>query len=149
LKLLCRLGCLPVMARVGREVKPKWPKQSRVCFACGCDAVEDVHHFIMDCPRYAAKRAGLITQIGHILSRSADSLAAAAFADMDGPAQCEVILGRRIGDPIAEDRIDSAVKRYLTKAWNLRAEVTARINTVLGTAYDVRVCSLVDEPDSP
>ena len=35
LKLLCRLNCLPVMDRVGREVKPKWPKHNRICFACG------------------------------------------------------------------------------------------------------------------
>ena len=53
-----------------------------------------------------------------------------------------MILGKRIGDPIAEDRIDAAVKRYLTKAWNLRAGVTADINDALGTAYDVQTCSL-------
>ena len=62
---------------------------------------------------------------------------------MDRQAQCEVILGKRIDDPAAKDRIDAAVKRYLVKAWNLRAEVTARINATLGTAYDVQVCSLV------
>ena len=64
---------------------------------------------------------------------------------MSSQAQCVVILGRRIGDPIAENRIDASVKRYLTKAWNLRAGVTARINAVLGTAYDVQVCSLVSK----
>ena len=143
LKLLCRLNCLPVMDRVGREVRPQWPKQNRVCFACGSDTVENIHHFIMDCPRYATRRTGLVTQIGHILSRSTGNLTAAAFAEMGGSAQCEVILGRRIDDPIAEDRIDAAVKRYLTKAWNMRADVTARINAVLGTAYDVQVCALV------
>ena len=147
LKLLCRLSCLPVMDRVGREVKPKWPKHSRVCFACGSGAVEDVHHFIMACPCYAAKRADLIARVGLILSRSACNLTASAFEGMGSQAQCEVILGRRIGDPIAEDRIDAVVKRYLTKTWNLRAGVTARINAVLGTAYDVQVCSLVAKAD--
>lgn len=147
LKLLCRLSCLPVMDRVGREVKPKWPKHSRVCFACGSGAVEDVHHFIMACPCYAAKRADLIARVGLILSHSACNLTASAFAGMGSQAQCEVILGRRIGDPIAEDRIDAVVKRYLTKTWNLRAGVTAKINAVLGTAYDVQVCSLVAKAD--
>jgi hypothetical protein len=142
LKLLCRLNCLPVMDRVGREVKPKWPKHNRVCFACGCGTVEDVHHFIMGCSRYAAKRASLIARIGLILSSSACKLTAPAFACMSSQAQCEVILGKRIGDPIAEDRIDATVKRYLTKAWNLRAGVTADINDALGTAYDVQTCSL-------
>jgi hypothetical protein len=142
LKLRCRLNCLPVMDRVGREVKPKWPKHNRVCFACGCGAVEDTHHFIMDCPRYATKRAGLLDQIGLILSSASCDLTAPAFASMNGRAQCEVILGKRIDDPIAENRIDAAVKRYLIKAWNLRAGVTAKINAALGTTYDVHVCSL-------
>ena len=133
------------MDRVGREVRPKWPKHDRVCFACGSGTVEDTHHFIMDCPCYAAKRASLIAQIGLILARSTSDLTAAAFADMSSQAQCEVILGRRIGDPVAENRIDAAAKRYLTKAWNLRAGVTANMNAVLGTAYDVQVCALADK----
>jgi hypothetical protein len=137
LKLLCRLSCLPVMDRVGREVRPKWPKQNRVCFACGCGRVEDVHHFVMECPRYAARRAGLVEQIDRILSRSTSGMTGPAFADMSSYAQCEVILGKRIDDPIAENRIDSAVKRYLVKAWNLRADVTAGVNDALGTTYEV------------
>ena len=99
----------------------------------------------MDCPCYEAKRASMIARVGLILSRSTSNLSAPAFAGMDSQAQCEVILGRRIGDPIAEDRIDAVVKRYLTKAWNLRAGVTARINAVLGTAYDLQVCALADK----
>jgi hypothetical protein len=137
LKLLCRLNCLPVMDRVGREVRPKWPKHSRVCFACGLGVVEDVHHFIMDCPRYALKRATLITQVGSIMSGSVCGVPAPALTSMNSQGQCEVILGKRIGDPIAENRIDTVVKKYLIKAWNARAEVTASINATLGTTYDV------------
>ena len=77
------------------------------------------------------------------MSRSSCSLSAAAFDSLGDQERCEIILGKRIGDPVAEDRIDSVVKRYLTKAWNMRAGVTANINAVLGTAYDVQVCSLV------
>ena len=40
-------------------------------------------------------------------------LTAAEFMGMSGQDQCEVILGKRIGDPVAEDRIDAAVERYL------------------------------------
>jgi hypothetical protein len=137
LKLLCRLNCLPVMDRVGREVKPKWPKHSRVCFACGLGVLEDVHHFIMDCPRYALKRAALITQVGSIVSSSACDVSVNAFASMSSQGQCEIVLGKRIGDPIAENRIDAVVKKYLIKTWNSRSEVTEHINSVLGTAYDV------------
>ena len=137
LKLLCRLNCLPVMERVGREVNPKWPKHSRVCFACGLGCVEDVQHFIMECPKYTVKRAALINQVGLIVSSSACGLLAPAFRSMNNQEQCEVILGKRIGDPIAENRIDTVVKKYLIKTWNSRAEVTANINATLGTNYDV------------
>jgi hypothetical protein len=142
LKLLCRLNCLPVMDRVGREVIPKWPKSDRVCFVCGCGVVEDVHHFIMDCSQYADKRAKLISRIGLILSSCDCVFGDQTFERLSSETQCEIILGKRIGDPIAEDRIDRVVKRYLTKTWNMRAGVTARINTALGTAYEVQVCSL-------
>ena len=142
LKMLCRLNCLPVMDRVGREVKPKWPKDSRICFGCGSGELEDVRHFIMECPCYTEKRDRLLSRIELILTRSNCELTAHEFASMTSGAQCEVILGKRLSDPVAEDRIDTAVKRYLTKAWNLRAGVTADINTVLGTAYDLQVCLL-------
>ena len=99
--------------------------------------MEDVHHFVMDCPRYAAKRASLIAQVGRIISGSAYNLPVTAFEHMSSQEQCEVILGKRIGDPIAENRIDASAKRYLTKAWNLRAGVTASINAAFGTAYEV------------
>jgi len=99
----------------------------------------------MECPRYAVKRAGLMSQVRRILSRSVGTLSAAAFVDMGTSSQCEVILGRRIGDAVAEDQMDAVVKRYLTKTWNMRAEVTARINAVLGTAYDVQVCALAEK----
>ena len=141
LKLLCRLNCLPVMDRVGREVKPKWPKHDRVCFACGSNDVEDVHHFIMAYPRYAAKRAGLIARVRLILSRATGSLTATAFGYVQ-PGAVRGDPSRRIGDPIAENRIDAAAKRYLTKAWNLRVGVTASINAALDTAYDVQACAL-------
>ena len=104
--------------------------------------MENIHHFIMDCPRYASKRADLVNRIESVLERSNCKLSADTFADMSSREQFEVILGKRIGDPIAEDLIDSAVKRFLTKAWNLRAGVTASINAALGTAYDVPACVL-------
>jgi hypothetical protein len=171
LKLLCRLHCLPVMARIGREVTPKWPKRDRVCYACGTGAVEDVRHFVMDCPSYARRRADLFDRVGTIMERSvhppieqqADRLTGRQtdgqagrqagrqaggqtdrqpFADLDSWTQYEILLGKRFGDPLAENRIDAAVKRYLTKTWNSRAGVAAAINAALGTSYDVQTCAL-------
>ena len=132
IKMLCRLDCLPLMDRVGREVVPKWPKSSRVCFACGEGVVEDTHHFLMVCPAYAEKRSTL-------LERAARILDGAGFEAMDPVEQGQVLLGKRIGDPGAEDSVDRLAKRFLVKAWNTRKNVMDSINMVLGTSYDVYV----------
>ena len=47
---------------------------------------------------------------------------------MTAKNQFAVLLGRRISDPAAEDRLDRSVKRYLSKCWNLRAGVPGAIN---------------------
>ena len=56
--------------------------------------------------------------------------------------QLAVILGQRVDDSraedrIAEDRIDRIVKRFLSKCWNQRSEVTDAVNEVLSTAYGI------------
>ena len=43
LKMLCRMGCLPLTDRVGREAKPPWPRDLRTCGACSTGRVEDIH----------------------------------------------------------------------------------------------------------
>ena len=136
LKLLCRLDCLPVMKRVGREVVPAWPKECRVCFSCESGEVEDVHHFLMVCKTYAQQRDKLVQRVSTVLSQCSGQ---GQFVQMDSRIQLLIILGRRIGDPAAEDRIDVAVKRYLVKCWNLRGSVTRAINSQLGTSYEIAI----------
>ena len=51
--------------------------------------------------------------------------------------QLAVLLGRRISDPAAEDRLDRSMKRYLLKCWNLRAGVMGAINDALSTSYGI------------
>ena len=141
LKLLCRLNCLPLMDRVGREVKPRWPKENRICFACLSlkekAVVEDVHHFIMECSSYSDKRERLLCSVRSIIDGSAGELIAGEFQAMDSTSQAHILLGKRFGDPIAENSIDRLVKRFLTKAWNIRSGLTDKVNTVLSTSYDV------------
>ena len=137
LKLLCRVGCLPVMHRVGREVSPKWPKETRTCLACNGGRIEDVKHFILDCPLYDSHRTRMLNEVDRALDQSPATLDSADFLSMDGPSRLAILLGRRIDDPVAEDRIDRTVKRFLRKAWNGRATVTAVINRLLGTKYEV------------
>jgi hypothetical protein len=138
LKLLCRLGCLPVMNRVGREVRPKWPKETRICLACDNGQLEDVEHFIMDCPMYDAHRQRMLAQVDSALGQSPAALQLEDFSGMDDNKRLTILLGKRIGDPVAEDRIDRTVKRYLRKAWNARSPVTEAINRHLGTKYEVQ-----------
>ena len=126
LKLLCRLDCLPVMKRVGREVVPAWPVAQRVCLSCENGQIEDVHHFLMECPTYGHQRAKLMHRVLDVLSQCSGQ---EQFGQMDNRSQSLVILGKRIGDPAAENRIDAAVKKYLVKCWNLRGGVTRAINT--------------------
>jgi hypothetical protein len=137
LKLLCRLGCLPVMDRVGREARPPWPKDFRGCMMCQKDKVESVAHFVSECPAYAHQRGRLHGQVIRALQCSAGDVTADAYLAMGAHTQTRVLFGKRLGDPVTEDRVDKHVKKFLTKAWNVRAGMTTAVNTVMGTTYDV------------
>ena len=135
--MLSRLGCLPLMERVGREANPPWPYEHRTCAVCCEPKIEDVRHFVMECPRYESKRKGLLKQVSHILESSTGNVTANEFDNMPVQDQLPVLLGKRISDPAAEDKIDRNVKRFLSKCWNLRNEVTGAINDTLSTSYGV------------
>ena len=137
LKMLCRLGCLPVMVRVGRETNPPWPREFRTCATCNSGTIEDIHHFVMECPKYEAKRTALLRQVVRELVKSDGDVNAVGFARMDTKAQLAVLLGRRISDPGAENRIDRNMKRFLSKCWNLRNDVTGAVNETLFTSYGI------------
>ena len=134
LKMLCRTGSLPLMVRVGREVKPKWPREMRTCLACNSGAVEDVHHFIMECPAHAKRRTALLDQVTRAAGRSAVDL---DFGALPAGEQLLVILGKRVGDPRFEDKVDWQAKKFLTKCWNAREPVQAAINSQFGTQYGI------------
>ena len=137
LKMLCRVGCLPLMDRVGREASPPWPREFRTCDACGEGKVEDIHHFVMDCPKYADKRSGLLRRAVVELAKSDGDLTAVEFATMQPGDQLTVLLGKRFSDPAAEDRIDRTMKRFLSKCWSRRSEVTGAVNDALFTSYGI------------
>ena len=99
LKMLCRMGCLPLMDRVGREANPPWPHEFRTCDACGEGKIEDIQHFVMECPKYADKRAGLLRRAVVEIVKSDGDLAAVEFATMQPSDQLTVLLGKRFIGP--------------------------------------------------
>jgi hypothetical protein len=190
LKMLSRMGCLPLMNRVGREQRPAWPKERRVCLACNICELEDVAHFVLRCPAYAHHRQRMLADIVSVALKMSSAGVGAGdggddgeggvgdggggggddgaddgsavgggsgsggggggcgdgggggrplltLSDMQGPECLPIILGKRIGVPRLENRIDRATKRYLRKAWNTRGRLTRAINATLGTNYDV------------
>jgi hypothetical protein len=139
LKCLSRLGVLPVMRRIGREQEPPWPRAIRTCLTCNNGEVEDVEHFIMRCSNYEGPRRSMMADVRTVIDRSSIALTPAIFDAMSHKEQCNILLGQRIGDPVAGNRIDRNIKRYLKKAWNRRAPVTASVNAVLGKEYEVVV----------
>ena len=137
LKVLCRLGCLPLMDRVGREARGgRWPKAACVCPGCGLGQVETTSHFVLDCPAYAVHRARLFTEAQRAIA-SAPGQGTTSFADRPPGSQLALLLGQRIDAPRAENRLDRAFKRFLRKAWNIRAPITAEVNKLMGTNYEV------------
>ena len=138
--MLCRLGCLPLMDRVGREQRPPWPKRYRMCVCCDMGVVEDVMHFMMECPMHAHRRAKLIGRVHSTVASALPQRQGAGIINFSGSSaagQGDILFGLRIGDRRAEDKIDATVKRFLRKAWNARSSVTANINDVMGTRYEM------------
>ena len=143
LKMLTRMGCLPLMERVGREQSPKWPRAARVCLACNIGEVEDAAHFVLRCPAYARHRQRLFARVASVVSGLGEAKVTPVLASMRDCDRLSVILGKRVGHPVIEDMIDPSVKRYSRKAWSARRRQTGTINTVLNVSYEVFTSSVV------
>ena len=126
LKLLCRAGCLPVMARVAWELGVSH-EQGR-CMLCR-QGQEDINHIFLSCQAYSQHREKLLSAVRISYSRGnsgADILAA------DDERVVEVLLGARAGCKRTEDEVDRATKRFLQKVWKTRRGVTAAVNQEFG-----------------
>jgi hypothetical protein len=138
LKLLCRTGSLPLMTRVVREARiTSGPLANGRCLACTTGDTEDIQHLVLDCPLYTTHRSTLLTDVHRALTNTSGYVTTHCFNNMDKPSQLAVLLGRRTGDPRAEDRIDRSMKRFLRKAWNRRVFITVTINNIFNTKYSV------------
>ena len=101
---------------------------------CDHQVVEDVPHFVMDCPAYARHRARLFACIARALSHAPDSI---DFASVTRSEKLHVILGKRSGCAKVDTSIDRMVKSFLIKNWNARQPITSAINEALGVDYGI------------
>jgi hypothetical protein len=67
LKVLCRVGALPVIRRAGREQEPPWPRATRTCPTCKNGEVEDVECFLMRCPDYESPRRSFMADVRMVI----------------------------------------------------------------------------------
>ena len=134
-KMLCRIGNLPVMAKTARD--RGWQRAHGTCYVCNNPVVETIHHFLMDCPAYDHLRHKLITDVRGALGRTHGTVDTAAFDAMNDTDKSAILLGQRTGDPFVDARIDRTCKKYLRKFWNTRNPTTTRINNILNIKYDI------------
>ena len=117
LKLMCRVGCLPVLQRVAWENKwdPGWAR----CMMCDSGRAEDIQHFMLECKAYKRHREWMTSRV-------------AAHAPVETDERMAALLGARMASRKVEDKIDHAVQRFLKKAWRVRKTLTKAVNRELG-----------------
>ena len=129
LKLMARLGCLPTLNRVVRE--EKMHPADAVCRLCQTGEVEDLAHLVTSCPAHARHRDKLHAVVDAALSRATLTTGAHVcrnIAALEPEPQLDLLMGKSIGDAHADARIDSAMKRFLKKAWRGRKWLTMHTN---------------------
>jgi len=136
LKLLCRIGTLPLMVKVGREVVPPWPKSMRVCMCCSNGALESITHFILHCPKYGAHRNNMRSKVAACFDRRHVGGGSEVFFNLGEEDRVHVLLGKRTGHPLVDEGVDRAVRRFLKRSWNMRGYVTKAINSTMATNYN-------------
>lgn len=122
LKLLCRAGCLPTMARLAWELGLN--QEQGQCMMCR-QGIEDIEHILLTCQAYSKHREKLFASVKRSYSRGNNGT---NILESGADRLIEVLLGARAGCKPTEDEVDRATKRYLRKTWKTRRVVTAALN---------------------
>ena len=130
LKLMCRIGCLPTLKRIGRV--ECWDDCFKRCRMCVGGAIESIKHVIVECSAYARYRSVLFREVDAALCDELTDLGNATCGSMEQDALLDLLLGCSTGVAVVDCRIDKLVKRYLRKAWRTRKPLTLALNSVLG-----------------
>lgn len=122
LKLMCRANCLPVLSCIAIEEEIQ--ENMAACMMCDGNELEDIEHMILRCDAYKQHRERLFRVVrDNYLEREGMTI-----DNMNTNELMYVILGKVMSSKIAENNIDHAVKRFLKKAWRVRAKLTKLIN---------------------
>ena len=123
LKLMCRAGCLPTIARVAWELGIN--NSSTGCVLCDTGREEDIPHIMLHCPAHQIHRTRMMDTVSVAYKRGNEG---AQFGALSGEQQIRVLLGAPAGCKLTEVGIDCAVKRFLRKAWKVRRPISLAIN---------------------
>ena len=91
------------------------------------------------CTAYANIRAGLFRTANVCTQLDTNG----RFKDLGNDDKVCLLLGKRATNATAEDFLDTAVKRFLKKAWRRRRRITRELNRVFNRN------DLVDKADAP
>ena len=122
LKLMCRLGCLPIMTRVVRE--EGLPPAMGCCKLCG-EGAEDVRHLLLDCKKHDRHREKMLLRVGVALDTTAHTT---TFSQMEESERIDTLLGKSTGEARADSRINESVTRFLKTSWGGRGWLTMELN---------------------
>jgi hypothetical protein len=126
LKLMCRLGCLPTMARVARE-ENMYPEHG-YCRMCDSGAIEDIQHLLLACPSYERHRVKMINVVDRALIQAGKE----PLGNQCQGDQADTLLGRSTGVAVADGSIGNSVTRFLKKSWRQRKWLTSSLNAMFG-----------------
>ena len=129
LKMMCRAGCLPVLATIGTGMK--WPVSLRACMLCKTGQTDSILHLLVACPAFERCRKVLKTKAARSLEGIGPDKAT-WFHALPETDLCDVLLGKSVGNARIDDFIDVLVKRYLTKIWNGRKRLQRAVQDVIG-----------------
>jgi hypothetical protein len=144
LKMLCRAGCLPTIARVCKELRdvrkiPLGGEWAR-CRMCNSGDIEDIEHIVLYCAAYATQREWMYGKAAEACRVWAGI---GRFAAAPACDKLDLLLGRSTGSAESDDNIDHAFKRFLKRAWRRRARLTRAINEAFNRS------DIVDRLDAP
>jgi hypothetical protein len=126
LKMMCRIGCLPTLARVIREQK-LLPSDAK-CRLCASGKTEDLDHLLLECSAHNKHREKLYLDLDLALDRPC--LENWKFTTMCARDKIDLLLGRSTGYAQVDDRIDKIAKRFLKKIWRGRKWLTVELNKI-------------------